>query len=48
MRVMENMQVYRARLSDGRAPYTLAEDLKRGSFGYASTGGGYRTGGSSQ
>ncbi|MEJ6790573.1 lytic transglycosylase domain-containing protein [Brevundimonas sp. BR2-1] len=30
MRVMENMQVYRARLNGGTAPLTLSEDLRRG------------------
>ena len=35
MRVLENMQVYRARLSGGRAPLTLAQDLKRGTYGLA-------------
>ncbi|HWQ87836.1 lytic transglycosylase domain-containing protein [Brevundimonas sp.] len=30
MRVMENMQVYRARLNGGSAPLTLSEDLSRG------------------
>jgi soluble lytic murein transglycosylase len=38
MRVMENMQVYRARLAGGRAPLTLSQDLKRGGYGVASTG----------
>jgi soluble lytic murein transglycosylase len=33
MRVMENVQVYRARLNGGRAPLTLAADLKRGGYG---------------
>jgi soluble lytic murein transglycosylase len=36
MRVMEATQVYRARLNGGTAPNTLASDLKRGSYGYAS------------
>ena len=39
MRVLENTQVYRARLAGGRAPLTLSQDLKRGGYGYA---GGYR------
>ena len=46
MRVMENMQVYRARLNGGRAPLALSQDLKRGSYGYAGPAqgsGGYRT-----
>lgn len=33
-RVMEAMQVYRARLNGGSAPITLAADLKRGGYGY--------------
>jgi soluble lytic murein transglycosylase len=37
MRVMEATQVYRARLNGGTAPNTLASDLKRGSYGYASS-----------
>jgi soluble lytic murein transglycosylase len=32
MRVMENVQVYRARLNGGQAPLTLVADLKRGGF----------------
>ena len=32
MRVMENMQVYRAKLNGGSAPVTLTADLKRGSY----------------
>jgi soluble lytic murein transglycosylase len=35
MRVMEGMQVYRARLNGGSAPITLSSDLKRGSYSYA-------------
>jgi soluble lytic murein transglycosylase len=35
MRVLENVQVYRARLNGGRAPLTLASDLKRGGYGQA-------------
>jgi len=34
MRVMEGMQVYRAKLNGGSIPITLATDLKRGSYGY--------------
>jgi peptidoglycan lytic transglycosylase len=34
MRVMEGMQVYRARLNGGTAPITLSADLKRGSYAY--------------
>lgn len=33
MRVMEGMQVYRARLAGGSAPITLTKDLKRGAYG---------------
>ncbi|MGZ3366713.1 MAG: lytic transglycosylase domain-containing protein, partial [Caulobacteraceae bacterium] len=33
MRVLENVEVYRARLNGGRAPLTLASDLKRGGVG---------------
>ncbi len=32
MRVMETMQVYRARLNGGKAPLTLSRDLKRGAY----------------
>ncbi len=35
MRVMENQQVYRAKLNGGSTPITLSEDLKRGSYGYS-------------
>ena len=35
MRVMEGMQVYRARLRGGQAPITLTADLKRGGYVYA-------------
>jgi soluble lytic murein transglycosylase len=35
MRVLENVQVYRARLNGGKAPLTLPADLKRGGFGQA-------------
>jgi hypothetical protein len=31
MRVMEGLQVYRAKLAKGETPATLAADLKRGS-----------------
>jgi len=34
MRVMENQQVYRAKLNGGSAPLTLSADLKRGAYGY--------------
>ena len=40
MNVMSNVQMYRARLNGGRAPFTLSQDLKRGGYGYAT---GYRT-----
>jgi soluble lytic murein transglycosylase len=36
MRVLENVQVYRARLNGGHAPLTLVADLKRGGYGQAS------------
>jgi soluble lytic murein transglycosylase len=32
MRVMESMEVYRARMNGGRAPLTLTRDLKRGNY----------------
>src|SRR5260221_12964777 len=35
MRVMENMQIYRAKLAGGSAPITLTADLKRGAYGMA-------------
>jgi soluble lytic murein transglycosylase len=35
MRVMENTQVYRAKMNGGSAPVTLMTDLKRGSYNYA-------------
>lgn len=38
MRVLENMQVYRAKLNGGQAPITLSSDLRRGSYSYAPTG----------
>ncbi|MGZ3403001.1 MAG: lytic transglycosylase domain-containing protein [Phenylobacterium sp.] len=34
MRVMENVQVYRAKMNGGSAPITLSADLKRGGYGY--------------
>jgi len=37
MRVMENMQVYRAKANGGSAPITLSNDLKRGGYNYAPT-----------
>lgn len=37
MRTLETMEVYRARLSGGSTPLTLAEDLKRGVYGYMAT-----------
>jgi len=33
MRVMEGMQVYRAKLAGGSAPITLTQDMKRGGYG---------------
>ncbi|MEO8812510.1 MAG: lytic transglycosylase domain-containing protein [Caulobacteraceae bacterium] len=42
MRVLEAMQVYRARLHGGSAPITLANDLKRGAYGYAAAPAGAR------
>jgi soluble lytic murein transglycosylase len=38
MRTLEATQVYRARLSGGVAPLTLAEDLRRGAWTAPSTG----------
>ncbi|HXA40494.1 MAG TPA: transglycosylase SLT domain-containing protein [Phenylobacterium sp.] len=35
MRVMENMQVYRAKMAGGSIPITLSADLKRGAYGAA-------------
>ncbi|MDP3661052.1 lytic transglycosylase domain-containing protein [Phenylobacterium sp.] len=35
MRVLEGMQVYRAKLNGGTAPITLSSDLRRGGYGYA-------------
>jgi soluble lytic murein transglycosylase len=35
MRVLENMQVYRAKLAGGSATITLANDLRRGAYGFA-------------
>lgn len=35
MRVMENMQVYRAKLNGGSVAITLSSDLKRGAYGSA-------------
>lgn len=34
MRVLENTQIYRAKLNGGQAPITLSHDLKRGAYGY--------------
>ena len=45
MRVMENVQIYRARLAGGTAPLTIASDLKRGGWtpsAPAATYAGYR------
>jgi soluble lytic murein transglycosylase len=33
MRVMENVQVYRAKLAGGSAPITITQDLRRGAYG---------------
>ena len=33
MRVLENVEVYRARLNGGRAPLTMVADLRRGGVG---------------
>jgi soluble lytic murein transglycosylase len=38
MRVLENMQVYRAKMAGGTAPITLSSDLRRGAYNYAATG----------
>ncbi len=35
MRVLENTQVYRAKLAGGAAPITLTQDLKRGGYSYS-------------
>ena len=35
MRVLEGMQVYRAKLNGGSAPITLSADLRRGGYNYA-------------
>lgn len=37
MRVLENMQVYRAKMNGGAAPITLSADLRRGGYSYAPT-----------
>ena len=34
MRVMENVQVYRAKLNGGASPISLTADLKRGAYSY--------------
>jgi soluble lytic murein transglycosylase len=34
MRVLENMQVYRAKLGGGAATITLSDDLRRGAYNY--------------
>jgi soluble lytic murein transglycosylase len=34
MRVLENMQVYRAKMNGGTAPITLSADLRRGGYSY--------------
>ena len=35
MRVLENVQVYRAKMNGGSAPITLTADLKRGGYSYS-------------
>ena len=35
LRVMENVQVYRAKMNGGSAPITLSADLKRGGYSYS-------------
>jgi soluble lytic murein transglycosylase len=35
MRVIENMEVYRAKLNGGSAPLAITADLKRGAYGYS-------------
>jgi soluble lytic murein transglycosylase len=37
MRTLEATEVYRARLHGGSAPLTLANDLRRGAYGYRAT-----------
>jgi soluble lytic murein transglycosylase len=37
MRVLEGMQIYRAKLNGGTAQITLSRDLARGSYGYPSS-----------
>jgi len=37
MRVLEGVQVYRAKLNGGAAPVTLSSDLARGGYGYPAT-----------
>ena len=32
MRILETMEVYRARLNGGRAKITISQDLKRGGY----------------
>jgi soluble lytic murein transglycosylase len=46
MRVMEGMQVYRAKLNGGSAPITLASDLQRGSYNYPPASSAVATAGS--
>ena len=42
MRVMEGMQVYRAKLNNGVITPTLASDLRRGGYSYAVADGAGR------
>lgn len=37
MRVMENTQIYRAKMNGGSAPITLTADLRRGAYNYAAS-----------
>ena len=39
MRVLENTQVYRAKMAGGSAPITLSYDLRRGAYGYSAPTG---------
>lgn len=43
MRDLEATQIYRARLSGGTAPITLAADLKRGAYAMAAMSPGQRS-----
>ena len=39
MRVLENTQVYRAKMAGGSSPITLSYDLRRGAYGYSAPTG---------